>query len=88
MYAITEGENGNYSIPNLDFRGTATGIDLLKVIEKGVLPIINTGMAHKVAGVGQVGAGLVHPPMECFEKALEAYGGKETEDREAIGKNE
>lgn len=80
MYAITAGENGNYSIPNLDFRGSAIGIDLLKVIEKGVLPIINTGMAHKVAGVGQVGAGLVHPPMECFEKALEAYSGQERED--------
>jgi hypothetical protein len=70
MYEITAGENTNYSIPTLDFRGSAIGIDIVKVIEKGILPIINTGMAHKVAGIGQVGAGLVSPPMECFKKAI------------------
>ncbi|WMM24507.1 DUF1116 domain-containing protein [Tissierella sp. MB52-C2] len=70
MYEITVGENTNYSIPTLDFRGSAIGIDIVKVIEKGILPIINTGMAHKVAGIGQVGAGLVSPPMECFKKAI------------------
>lgn len=70
MYEITAAENPNYSIPNLDFRGSALGIDVVKVVESGVLPIINTGIAHKVAGVGQVGAGLVNPPAECFNKAL------------------
>lgn len=70
MYEITAGENTNYSIPSLDFRGSAFGIDISKVIETGILPVINTGMAHKVAGIGQIGAGLVHPPIECFEKAL------------------
>lgn len=70
MFEITTGENTNYSIPTLDFRGSAIGIDIVKVIEKGILPIINTGMAHKVAGIGQVGAGLVSPPMECFQKAI------------------
>lgn len=70
MYEITTGENSNYSIPTLDFRGSAIGIDMIKVMEKGILPIINTGMAHNVAGIGQVGAGLVNPPMECFEKAI------------------
>lgn len=70
MYEITTGENTNYSIPNLNFRGSAIGIDIIKVLEKGILPIINTGMAHKVAGVGQVGAGLVNPPMQCFKKAI------------------
>ena len=49
---------------------TALGIDPVKVIETNILPIINTGMAHKDAGVGQVGAGLVHPPKECFEDAI------------------
>jgi len=73
MYEITTGENNNFSIPNLDFRGSALGIDIIKVIEKGILPIINTGMAHKVAGIGQVGAGLVNPPTECFVKALEKF---------------
>lgn len=73
MYEITEGENNIYKIPVLDFRGTATGIDIQKVIETGVRPIINTGIAHKNPGVGQVGAGLVSPPMKCFEDALEAF---------------
>jgi hypothetical protein len=73
MYEITAGENSNYSIPTLDFRGSAFGIDIRKVIESGILPVINTGMAHKVAGVGQVGAGIVHPPRECFENALLDY---------------
>jgi hypothetical protein len=73
MYEITEGENDVYKIPVLDFRGTATGIDIQKVIETGIRPIINTGIAHKNPGVGQVGAGLVSPPMKCFEDALEAF---------------
>lgn len=70
MYEITETENPSYALPALDFRGAATGIDVRKVVETGVLPVINTGIAHKVAGVGQVGAGIVHPPQECFNKAL------------------
>lgn len=73
MYEITEEENNAFKIPVLDFRGTATGIDIQKVIETGIRPIINTGIAHKDAGVGQVGAGLVNPPMKCFEDALEAF---------------
>lgn len=73
MYEITEAENNAYKIPILDFRGSATGIDIQKVIETGIRPIINTGIAHKDAGVGQVGAGLVNPPMKCFEDALESY---------------
>ncbi len=73
MYEITETENNAYRIPLLNFRGTATGIDIRKVMETGIRPIINTGIACKRAGVGQVGAGLVSPPMACFEKALEAF---------------
>ena len=73
MYEITETENDAYKIPVLDFRGTATGIDIRKVVETRILPIINTGIAHKEAGIGQIGAGLVHPPMKCFEDALEAF---------------
>ena len=72
MYEITEGENRIYKIPALDFRGSATGIDLLKVMQTGIRPIINTGIAHKDYGVGQVGAGLVHPPEDCFKQALAA----------------
>lgn len=73
MYEITQGESNQYQIPILSFRGTATGIDLIKVIETGILPIINTGIAHRNPGVGQIGAGLVRPPMKCFELALEAF---------------
>lgn len=73
MYEITEEENAAYKMPALDFRGTPTGIDIQKVIETQILPIINTGIAHKDPGVGQVGAGLVRPPMKCFEDALEAF---------------
>lgn len=70
MYNITLAENSNYSIPALNFRGSALGIDISKVVDTGILPVINTGMAHKTAGIGQVGAGIVHPPKDCFEYAL------------------
>ncbi len=73
MYEITTVENNIYKIPALDFRGTPTGIDIRKVVETGILPSINTGIAHKDPGVGQVGAGLVNPPMNCFEDALQAF---------------
>ncbi|MDD4834416.1 MAG: DUF1116 domain-containing protein [Lutispora sp.] len=69
MYEITRAENKNFKIPTFDFRGTPTGIDIVKVLETGILPRINTGMAHKDPGVGQVGAGLVTAPMDCFKKA-------------------
>ncbi|MDP2945403.1 MAG: hypothetical protein Q8N86_03535, partial [Atribacterota bacterium] len=73
MYEITAAENNIFKIPALDFRGTPTGIDIRKVVETGILPSINTGIAHKDPGVGQVGAGLVKPPMKCFEDALQAF---------------
>jgi hypothetical protein len=73
MYEITCAEHKYFTIPALDFRGTPTGIDLRKVVEKNILPRINTGVAHKEAGVGQVGAGFVRPPMAAFEQALVAF---------------
>ncbi len=76
MYEITLRENDTYQIPALDFRGTPTGIDLFKVVETGVLPAINTGIAHKDPGVGMVGAGLVKPPVKCFHDAFAAYAEK------------
>ena len=72
MYEITVGEGQAYKIPALDFRGSATGIDLRKVMETGIRPVINTGIAHKDPGVGQVGAGIVYPPEACFKTALAA----------------
>ena len=73
MYEITVAEHEHFTIPSLDFRGTPTGVDIRKVVELGTTPRINTGIAHKDAGVGQVGAGLVRPPKEIFEQALIAY---------------
>jgi hypothetical protein len=73
MYEITDAESAAYKMPSMNFRGTPTGIDIQKVIEKQILPAINTGIAHKDSGVGQVGAGLVRPPMKCFEDALQAF---------------
>ncbi len=73
MYEITAAENNIFKIPALDFRGTPTGIDIRKVVETGILPSINTGIAHKDPGIGQIGAGLVKPPMNCFEDALQAF---------------
>jgi hypothetical protein len=73
MYEITLTENDTYQIPNLDFRGTPTAIDLIKVVETNILPVINTGIAHREPGVGMIGAGLVKPPENCFHDALEAF---------------
>jgi hypothetical protein len=76
MYEITVTENDSYLIPALDFRGTPTAIDLIRAVETGILPAINTGIAHKDPGIGMVGAGLVKPPEKCFEDSLEAFVNK------------
>jgi Protein of unknown function (DUF1116) len=70
MYDITAGEDSQYQLPSLNFRGTPTGIDIRQVVCQNLLPIINTGIAHRLPGIGQVGAGIVHPPMECFVAAV------------------
>jgi len=71
MYEITAAENRGFQIPSLDFRGTPTGIDVIKVVELGILPFIDTGVAHKKPGIGQVGAGVLSAPAEPFIKAFE-----------------
>lgn len=72
MQEICMDHNPNLSIPTWDFKGACLGIDVRKVVETSITPIINTGIAHKKAGVGQVGAGTVRAPLGCFTKALEA----------------
>ena len=72
MYEITAGESRAYRLPALDFRGTPTGIDVRLVLQTSILPQINTGIAHREPGVGQIGAGIVTAPRDCFEAALEA----------------
>jgi len=72
MYEITVTRNPQFGLPPLDFQGTPTGIDIRQVCRLNMPPVINTGIAHRLPGVGQVGAGIVHPPMECFEEAVKA----------------
>lgn len=76
MYEITYGEHKQFTIPFLDFRGTPTGVDIRKVVEKQITPRVNTGVAHKDPGVGQVGAGVASAPMSLFEDALVAFAEK------------
>jgi hypothetical protein len=78
MYEITVAQNPDWTLPSLDFSGAPMGIDIRKVLETGLAPVINTGIAHRQAGLGQVGAGIVRAPLACFEKALIAFA-------EAIG---
>jgi hypothetical protein len=72
MYDITWSESRNYHIPALGFRGTPLGIDAREVVHTGVLPVVNTGIAHREAGIGQIGAGLVAPPTSAFVDAVRA----------------
>jgi Protein of unknown function (DUF1116) len=71
MYEITVGRSQDWTMPNLDYAGVPTGIDIRKVLRTGSAPVINTGIAHKQPGIGQVGAGVVRAPLACFERALE-----------------
>ena len=70
MGEITIGENPEWTIPALDYLGVPTGIDVRLVVESGIAPTINTGIAHKEPGRGQVGAGVVKAPLACFDDAL------------------
>lgn len=83
MGEITLGRNDRWSIPVLDFMGAPTGIDVTKVCRTSILPQINTGMAGRVAGTGQVGAGLVTPPAEVFPTALAALAERTRHRRDA-----
>jgi hypothetical protein len=75
MLSITLGANPAFTLPPLNSGGTPAGIDARLVVDSGVLPIINTGIAHRLAGVGQIGAGITTAPMECFNEALAALAG-------------
>jgi hypothetical protein len=72
MGEITVGQNPEWTIPALDFAGVPTGIDVRLVVETGLAPVINTGIAHREPGIGQVGAGVVRAPMACFQQAVVA----------------
>jgi len=72
MSEIAAGRNPKWGIPALEFAGTSAGIDVRRVVETGIAPAINTGIAHRLPGVGQVGAGIARAPLACFEQALTA----------------
>jgi len=73
MYEITQAEHTQFQIPFLNFRGTPVGIDLRRVLKTGVAPMINTGIANRKAGVGQIGAGTITFPMQVFKDGFEAF---------------
>jgi hypothetical protein len=85
MYEITLAESELHQVPALDFRGTPTGIDVRRVAETGIQPLINTGIAHRQAGVGQVGAGLVRAPLEPFLAAHRHLAGGLSPEASAPG---
>jgi hypothetical protein len=72
MGHITLGRNSALTLPPLDFTGTPAGIDMRKVVDSGILPIINTGIAHREPGIGQIGAGITRAPLGCFTTAVMA----------------
>ena len=72
MMNITVSKDYSLTIPSLNFEGSPTGIDLVRVLETDISPVINTGIAHKKPGIGQIGAGIARAPMACFKKALKA----------------
>ncbi len=76
MLEIVHGHNSGLPIPTWDFQGACIGVDVRKVVATGITPLINTGIAHRIAGKGQVGAGTVRAPLACFEQALEALAAK------------
>jgi hypothetical protein len=72
MYDVTVARNPGLSLPALDFSGAPCGIDIRKVVDTGIRPVLTTGIAHREAGVGQIGAGIVRAPMACFAQAVMA----------------
>ena len=80
MAHITLGRNPAFTLPALDFAGTPAGIDARWVADTGLLPVINTGIAHREAGIGQIGAGITHAPMACFAQAVSALAETITDD--------
>jgi len=76
MRHITLGRNNAFTLPAMNFSGTPAGIDARRVLDTNITPIINTGIAHKEAGVGQIGAGITRAPLECFTQAIIALASR------------
>ena len=92
MYQIVHGEHPVFTIPQLNFRGVPTGIDVRKVVERGVTPITNSGLAHSDGATGHIGFGYVRTPIACYQQALAALqqelglGGAPAPDYRALGR--
>jgi hypothetical protein len=76
MHDITAARNPGLSLPALDFAGAPCGIDIRKVVDSGIRPVLTTGIAHREAGVGQIGAGIVRAPLACFTQAVLALASR------------
>ena len=76
MYGITLARDPSLALPALDFAGAPVGIDIRKVLDSGVRPVVTTGIAHKLAGIGQIGAGVVRVPLGCFTAAAYALAAR------------
>jgi hypothetical protein len=76
MWEIAISKNPKWTIPALDFEGVPSGLDVRRIVDCGVQPVINTGIAHRMAGIGQIGAGVSRAPLACFEQALEAFAAR------------
>ena len=76
MREITLGQSPSFKIPTLDFAGAPMGIDIRAVVKLGIAPVINTGIAHRVAGKGQIGAGIVRAPLAAFREAVTAFAAR------------
>jgi hypothetical protein len=74
MGTITLARNPDFALPSLSFAGTPTGIDVRRVVDSGTAPVINTGIAHRQPGIGQIGAGIARAPLACFEAGLRGVG--------------
>jgi len=71
--SISLARSSTYKLPALAFQGAPLGIDIRKVVETGVTPVIDSAIAHKVPGIGMIGSGIVRAPLACFQQALEAF---------------
>ena len=83
--SISLARSSTYKVPALAFQGAPLGIDIRKVVETGITPVIDSAIAHKVPGIGMIGSGIVRAPLACFQQALEAFEQRYAEDV-AIGR--
>jgi hypothetical protein len=55
-----------------DGRAAILGVDAAAVARTRIAPPVHTGIAHRRPGVGQIGGGVTHPPLQAFDFAMAA----------------